>query len=90
MGLRFELDIDEVVVCLKNAVVRAVSEEDVRVWVSKCLEDKVLAPLGVVGVGRYEYTLISGARVDALYGHVVIEYKAPGRLATASDIQRAK
>jgi hypothetical protein len=31
MGLRFELDIDEVVVCLKNAVVRAVSEEDVRV-----------------------------------------------------------
>jgi hypothetical protein len=27
MGLRFELDIDEVVVCLKNAVVRAVSEE---------------------------------------------------------------
>jgi type II restriction/modification system DNA methylase subunit YeeA len=90
MGLRFELDIDEVVVCLKNAVVRAVSEEDVRVWVSKCLEDKVLAPLGVVGVGRYEYTLISGARVDALYGHVVIEYKAPGRLSTASDIQRAK
>jgi type II restriction/modification system DNA methylase subunit YeeA len=90
MGQRFELDIDEVVVCLKNAVVRAVSEEDVRVWVSKCLEDKVLAPLGVVGVGRYEYTLISGARVDALYGHVVIEYKAPGRLATASDIQRAK
>jgi type II restriction/modification system DNA methylase subunit YeeA len=90
MGLRFELDIDEVVVCLKNAVIRAVSEEDVRVWVSKCLEDKVLAPLGVVGVGRYEYTLISGARVDALYGHVVIEYKAPGRLSTASDIQRAK
>jgi type II restriction/modification system DNA methylase subunit YeeA len=90
MGLRFELDIDEVVVCLKNAVVRAVSEEEVRFWVSKCLEDKVLAPLGVVGVGRYEYTLISGARVDALYGHVVIEYKAPGRLATASDIQRAK
>jgi type II restriction/modification system DNA methylase subunit YeeA len=90
MGQRFELDIDEVVVCLKNSVVRAVSEEEVRFWVSKCLEDKVLAPLGVVGVGRYEYTLISGARVDALYGHVVIEYKAPGRLATASDIHRAK
>jgi type II restriction/modification system DNA methylase subunit YeeA len=90
MTQRLELDIDEVVVCLKNAVVKAVSEEEVRFWVSKCLEDKVLAPLGVVGVGRYEYTLISGARVDALYGHVVIEYKAPGRLATASDIQRAK
>jgi len=85
-----ELDIDEIVVCLKNAVIRAVSEEEVRVWVSKCLEDKVLAPLGITGVGRYEYTLISGARVDALYGHVIIEYKAPGKLATASDIQKAK
>ncbi len=85
-----ELDIDEIVVCLKNAVIRAASEEEVRIWVSKCLEDKVLAPLGITGVGRYEYTLISGARVDALYGHVIIEYKAPGKLATASDIQKAK
>jgi type II restriction/modification system DNA methylase subunit YeeA len=34
--------------------------------------------------------LISGARVDALYGHVIIEYKAPGKLASASDIQRAR
>jgi len=90
MGQRIELDIDEVVVCLKNAVVRAVSEEDVRIWVSRCLEDKVLAPLGITGVGKYEYTLISGARVDALYGHVIIEYKAPGKLASASDIQRAR
>jgi SAM-dependent methyltransferase len=90
MGQRVELDIDEVVVCLKNAVVRAVSEEDVRIWVSRCLEDKVLAPLGITGVGKYEYTLISGARVDALYGHVIIEYKAPGKLASASDIQRAR
>jgi hypothetical protein len=90
MGQRVELDIDEVVVCLKNAVVRAVSEEDVRIWVSRCLEDKVLAPLGITGVGKYEYTLISGARVDALCGHVIIEYKAPGKLASASDIQRAR
>ena len=90
MSQRVELDIDEVVVCLKNAVVRAVNEEEVRVWVSKCLEDKVLAPLGIKEVGKYEYTLISGARADALYGHVIIEYKAPGRLATVSDIQRAK
>jgi type II restriction/modification system DNA methylase subunit YeeA len=90
MGQRVELDIDEIVVCLKNAVVRAVSEEDVRIWVSRCLEDKVLVPLGITGVGKYEYTLISGARVDALYGHVIIEYKAPGKLASASDIQRAR
>jgi hypothetical protein len=92
MGQRVELDIDEVVVCLKNAVIRATSEEDVRFWVSKCLVDKVLTPLGITAVGnlKHEYTLISGARADTLYGHVIIEYKAPGKLASASDIQRAK
>ncbi len=92
MGQRVELDIDEVVVCLKNAVIRATSEEDVRFWVSKCLVDKVLTPLGITAVGnlKHEYTLISGARPDTLYGHVILEYKAPGKLASASDIQRAK
>jgi hypothetical protein len=69
---------------------RARSEDDVRVWVSRCIEDEILKPLGIKEVGRYEYTLVSGARVDALYGHVVIEYKAPGKLSTQSDIQRAK
>jgi hypothetical protein len=34
--------------------------------------------------------LASGKRVDALYGHVIIEYKAPGKLSTDSDIQKAK
>jgi SAM-dependent methyltransferase len=34
--------------------------------------------------------LVSGARIDALYGHVVVEFKAPGKLSKESDIQRAK
>lgn len=85
-----QLDIDSLVVCFKSSVMRARSEEDVRVWVSRCIEDGILKPLGIKEVGAYEYTLVSGARVDALYGHVVIEYKAPGKLSTQSDIQRAK
>jgi len=40
--------------------------------------------------GKYEYTLASGKRIDALYGHVIIEYKAPGKLSTDSDIQKVK
>ena len=85
-----QIDVDGVVVCFKSSVTKARSEEDVRVWVSRCIEDEILKPLGIKEVGRYEYTLVSGARVDALYGHVVIEYKAPGKLSTQSDIQRAK
>ncbi|MEM4847415.1 MAG: N-6 DNA methylase, partial [Thermosphaera sp.] len=65
-------------------------EEEVRIWVSKCIEEKILKPLGIAQYGRYEYMLISGARVDALYGHVIVEFKAPGKLSSESDIARAK
>ena len=41
-------------------------------------------------MGKYEYSLVSGARADALYGHVIIEYKAPGVLSTSSGFAKAK
>jgi len=63
-----QVDIDNVVTCFRNAVRRARTEEDVRVWVSRCIEDGILEPLDIKEAGRYEYTLVSGARVDALYG----------------------
>jgi len=84
------LDIDEVLLCIRGAVMQSHTEEDVRVRVSNCIEEKILKPLGITQVGKYEYTLVSGARVDALYGHVIIEYKAPGKLSRDSDIQKAK
>jgi len=84
------LDIDEVLLCIRGAVMQSHTEEDVRVRVSNCIEEKILKPLGITQVGKYEYTLVSGARVDALYGHVIIEYKAPGKLSSGSDIQKAK
>jgi type II restriction/modification system DNA methylase subunit YeeA len=76
--------------CFKNAVARASNEEELRIGVSRCIEDMVLKPLGIKEVGRYEYLLVSGARVDALYGHVIVEFKAPGKLSKQSDIQKAK
>ena len=86
-----QLDIEDIMECIKNSVDRAKTEEDVRVRVSSCIEEKILKPLGIQQVaGRYEYTLVSGARVDALYGHVIVEYKAPGKLSSDPDIQRAK
>jgi len=85
-----QVDIDSIVACFRNSVRKARTEEDVRVWVSRCIEEGILEPLGIKEVGKYEYTLVSGARVDALYGHVIIEYKAPGKLSSESDIQKAK
>ncbi|MGC9012672.1 Eco57I restriction-modification methylase domain-containing protein, partial [Thermogladius sp.] len=85
------LDIDDIVNCFKVHTKKARNEEELRLWVSSyCIEEKILKPLGVLQYGKYEYTLVSGARVDALYGHVIIEYKAPGRLSSEADIARAK
>jgi type II restriction/modification system DNA methylase subunit YeeA len=89
-SINHQIDIDEILTCIRSAIIQAHTEEDVRVRVSNCIEEKILRPLGITQVGKYEYTLISGARVDALYGHVVIEYKAPGKLSRDSDIQKAK
>jgi len=86
-----QIDIDDVVNCIKQNARTARNEEEVRLRVStQCIEEKILKPLGITQYGRYEYTLVSGARVDALYGHVIVEYKAPGKLSSASDIAKAK
>jgi len=86
-----QLNIYEITECIKNAVSQASNEEEVRIRVSRsCIEENILKPLGINQVGQYEYTLVSGARADALYGHVIIEYKAPGKLSNTSQIQKAK
>ncbi|MEM4053686.1 MAG: N-6 DNA methylase [Ignisphaera sp.] len=86
-----QIDVDDVVSCIKQSVRTARNEEEVRARVSvRCIEEKILKPLGITQYGHYEYTLVSGARVDALYGHVIVEYKAPGKLSSESDIAKAK
>ncbi|MEM4436711.1 MAG: hypothetical protein QXO22_07165 [Thermosphaera sp.] len=84
-----QIDIDDVVNRVKQSVRTARNEEEVRIS-TKCIEEKILKPLGITRYGRYEYALVSGARVDALYGHVIVEYKAPGKLSSESDIAKAK
>ncbi|MCG2874092.1 MAG: N-6 DNA methylase [Acidilobus sp.] len=88
--LNSQLNIDEVTNCIRSAVNQASTEDDVKVRVSACIEEKILKPLGISQVGHYNVTLVSGVRPDALYGHVIIEYKAPGKLSNQSEIQKAK
>jgi len=85
-----QLDIDDILICIRNGILQARTEEDLRIRVSHCIEEKILKPLNIPFEGKYEYTLASGKRIDALYGHVIIEYKAPGKLSTDSDIQKVK
>lgn len=84
------LNLDEIVTRIKESIMQAGTEEDIRIWVSNCIESMILRPLGITLVGRYEYTFVSGGRADALYGHVIIEYKMSGKLSSASELSKAK
>jgi len=41
----------------KNAVIRASNEEEVRIGVSRCIEEGILKPLDIKEYGKYEYML---------------------------------
>lgn len=84
-----EIDVDKVLVGLKHAVTTARNEEELRIKASAVLESEVISKLGITP-GRYEYTFVSGGRSDALYGHVIIEYKAPEKLLREPDVAGAK
>ncbi len=90
-GNILQLDIDNIMSCIKSSINIATTEEDVRLRVSGCIEERILKPLNIQKfIGKYEYTLVSGDRTDALYGHVIVEYKRPGKLSSERDIQDAK
>lgn len=84
-----QVDIERVLTGLNNAARRASTEEEFKIHAERILYEEVISKLGLQP-GRYEYTFISGGRADALYGHVIIEYKAPGKLSRPSDVARAK
>jgi SAM-dependent methyltransferase len=84
-----QIDVDKVLVGLKHAAATAENEEELRIRASAILESEVISKLGITP-GRYEYTFVSGGRPDALYGHVIIEYKAPGKLLKEPDVAKAK
>jgi len=62
-----------------RAAQAAASEEDLKIAVERALE-KALTALGIQSTPEYEKTILSGS-ADAVYGHVVIEYEKPGKLA---------
>ncbi len=89
-----EIDVDKVYSGIKQAATFAKNEEELRIRVSNIIENEIISKLREtekdIPFARYEYTFISGGRADALYGHVIIEYKAPGKLTRDKDIAKAK
>jgi len=85
-----QIDVDKVLVGLKRAAATAENEEELRIRDSGILQSEVISKLGIPSPRHEVYTFVTGGRIDALYGHVVIEYKAPGKLLREPDVARAK
>lgn len=85
-----QIDVDKVLAGIKQAALTARNEEELRIRVSSIIENEVVSKLEDIPLAKYEYTFISGGRADALYGHLIIEYKVPGKLSTERDIAKAK
>ncbi|WP_460124537.1 Eco57I restriction-modification methylase domain-containing protein [Stetteria hydrogenophila] len=84
-----QVDVEKVLTELKKAAATASNEEEFKINAERILYDEVISKLGLQP-GRHEYALILGGKTDALYGRVIIEYKAPGKLSRPSDIAKAK
>jgi len=65
------------------------NEEELKIRVETTLRP-ILEKLDVKWASYEHRHKISGARKDALYGHVIIEYKAPGKLDKKTEFVKAK
>jgi len=84
-----DINLDKIVSYFRRIARSSTNEEEFRINAVKIIDENIVSVLGLK-MGRFEYSLISGARADALYGHVLIEYKAPGILSTVVGFGRAK
>ena len=101
MDSGFFIDVEQVAEGIRRVASEAVTEEDLRVGVEYILWSEVIEKLRrAEGVeipysswrpprARYEVTLVSGARADALYGHLIIEYERPRSFETRGGFERA-
>lgn len=73
---------------IHNAAKGNITEATLRIRVEAILAN-YLQTIGVSYQAQHERTITTGARMDALFGTVVIEYKKPGRLATPAQWKAA-
>ncbi|MEM4772594.1 MAG: class I SAM-dependent DNA methyltransferase, partial [Nanoarchaeales archaeon] len=88
-NVNIEVDTEEIAKQILKHASEAKNEEDLRIRVETTLRP-ILEKWGIEWA-RYEYRhKIHGTRRDALYGHVIIEYKAPGKLNNKAEFKKAK
>jgi len=84
-----ELDVHKFAEEVKAHASASRNEEELKIRVETLL-DPIRRKWGIQWASYEHRHEISGVRKDALYGTVIIEYKAPGRLDSKSEFEKGK
>ena len=75
---------------IRSAALEARTEEDLKMHVEPILR-RSFKDIGIdIDIVAYEKATALRAKMDAVYGYLIIEYKVPGKLSTASGQREAK
>ena len=101
MSIGFVIDAEEIAKEIRKVATESISEEDLRQGVEYIIRNRIIEKLREIEKikipysswkpprARYEVTLVSGLRVDALYGHLIIEYEKPRTFDRRSGFEKA-
>jgi type I restriction-modification system DNA methylase subunit len=79
---------DSLVMGTRDLLREAKTEEDLRIGFEKLL-DPIKAQLGLHSTPKYEKSVYSGGRSDAVHGQVIIEYEPPLSFSSKRNIDHA-
>ena len=91
----FVADVEKIAQDIRETASESENEEELREGTEYVLRSMVTEKLRIPSSpwkpprARYEVTLISRARIDALYGHVIIEYERPRSFETRRGFEKA-
>jgi methylase of polypeptide subunit release factors len=83
------VDTQELANDINRAASVAENEEELKIEIVKLL-DPIIKKWNIPPAKYEQRTIISGARKDALYGQVIIEFKAPRKLDDQNEFERTK
>jgi hypothetical protein len=101
MSSIFSIDAEEIAREIVKVAQESISEEDLKQGVEYIIKRNIIERIKEVEkteipyaswkppTARYEVTLVSGIRPDALYGHLIIEYEKPKTFETRSGFEKA-
>ncbi len=84
-----DIDVVQLSTDIRNHAAESKTEEDLRIRVESTLRP-ILEEWGIQWATYEHSNKISGIRKDALYGTVIIEYKAPQKLESKREFEKGK